>query len=308
MRSVFLILLASSSLMAAEPSAFGAGNLDNPAPYGLTDTEKHILKNKKTLDAVKQQSRDTETQVDSLRERIDGMQSIVEGLNEKSHENRRALDELKSAAESDRNARGDAIKQLEASVKSNETNILQLKQVLEEFSGMIDKINSNYVTKDEYNGLVREINDFKKVVSGEMKKIAVPGKSASGGGSSLDKMSKADIAKEAKALYEKEHYTKAIEYYEYLIEKNYRPARAHYMVGEMWFARKDYSKAIAYFKQSAQLFSKADYMPTLMLHTAMSMQATNDVKNAKVFYSGVVAQFPESKEAATAADRLRQLK
>lgn len=48
-----LVLLFTISvplfLSAAEPSAFGAGNLDNPEPYGLTSNEKVILQNKNKL-------------------------------------------------------------------------------------------------------------------------------------------------------------------------------------------------------------------------------------------------------------------
>jgi hypothetical protein len=53
MRLALLTLLSAAALGAAEPSAFGAGNLDSPAPYGLTPSEKHILKNKEMLDTVK---------------------------------------------------------------------------------------------------------------------------------------------------------------------------------------------------------------------------------------------------------------
>jgi TolA-binding protein len=307
MRTALLILLSAGALCAAEPSAFGAGDLDSPNPYGLTESEKHILKNKQTLDAVRQKSRSTESQVGSLRERIDGMQSVVEGLNGNVHDNRQGIDDLKAALTNDRSEHRESLQQLEAVVKSNEQNVLQLKKVLEEFSGMLDTINGNYVSKDEYNTLVQEINTFKKEVAKALKQRSVSAKSVSGGGL-LDKMSNGEVAAKALELYERERYTQAIEYYEHLIRKKYKPARAHYMIGEMWYARKDYGQAIAYFKKSAQLYGKADYMPTLMLHTAISMQATKDIANAKKFYSGVVAQYPGSEEAATAASRLRKLK
>lgn len=306
MRAALLILLSAGALCAAEPSAFGAGDLNNPNPYGLTESEKHILKNKQTLEAVKAQSRDTESQVGSLRERIDGMQSIVEGLNENVHANRQSVTELKEAMMQERGAQRETVAQLESAVKANEQNVLQLKKVLEEFSRMLDTINGNYVTKDEFNTLVKEINTFKSEVAKELKQRAAA-KSASGG-APLDKMANAEVAKQAEEYFEKEYYTKALEYYEHLIRKKYKPARAHYMVGEIWYARKDFGQAIAYYKKSAQLYSKADYMPTLMLHTAISMQATKDIDNAKKFYSGVVAQYPNSEEAATAASRLSKLR
>ena len=304
MRLAFFTLLSAAALSAAEPSAFGAGNLDNPNPYGLTDSEKHILKNKELLKDVKAESRSTASQVDSLRERMDGLQSVVEGLNEKSYANKLALDELKKSYDYDRGERTQSMQELESIVKANETNVAELKKVLESFSSMLDTINGSYVTKEEYNSLVKEVNDFKALVSKELKSKPSP---AASNASPLEKMGNAEIARDAEALYEKKHYTQAIEYFEHLIKKRYKPARANYMVGTMWFKRKDYGKAIAYYKESANLYSKAEYMPDLMLNTAISMQATNDIANAKKFYGAVVTQYPNSPEAKTASERLAKL-
>ncbi len=305
MRYALLTLFSSAALLAAEPSAFGAGNLDSPNPYGLTDSEKHILKNKQKLDEVKRTTQTTQTQIDSLRERMDGLQSVMEGLSEKSHENRLALEELKKTYDYDRNERTQSIQELENIVKVNETNVAELKKVLESFSEMLDTVNSNYVSKDEFNDLVKDINEFKSLVSKELKKK--PAKTAASTGSPLDKMSNAEVAKKAEEYYDKQYYTQAIEHYEHLIKKKYKPARAHYMIGDMWFKRKDYGQAIAYYKKSAKLYNKADYMPTLMLNTAISMQATKDTVNAKKFYGAVITQYPGSDEALRAQERLNTL-
>ena len=305
MRLALLTLLSATLLSAAEPSAFGAGNLDSPNPYGLTESEKHILKNKELLKDVEQESRSTASQVDSLRERMDGLQSIVEGLNEKSYANKLAVEALKQNFDYDRDERTQSMQELENIVKANEANVVELKKVLESFSGMLDTINGSYVTKEEYNALVKEVNDFKTLVSKELKQKPAPVASQ---GSSLDKMSNAEVARDAETFYENQHYSKAIEYYEHLIKKRYKPARANYMIGTMWFKRKDYGKAIAYYKESAKLYSKADYMPELMLNTAISMQATKDIANAKKFYGAVVTQYPNSPEAKTASERLAKLK
>ena len=49
MHKITIILLSVIALCASEPSAFEAGNLDAPNPYGLTSSEKVILKNKKEV-------------------------------------------------------------------------------------------------------------------------------------------------------------------------------------------------------------------------------------------------------------------
>jgi TolA-binding protein len=89
---------------------------------------------------------------------------------------------------------------------------------------------------------------------------------------------------------------------------NYKPAQSHYMVGEIEYYRNNYAEAIAYFKKSATLYSKASYMPTLLLHTAISMEKTGDKKNAEVFYDAVIAQFPDSTQADSAKKKLGSIK
>ena len=90
------VAINSLYLSAAEPSAFGAGNLNNPNPYGLTSSEKTVLENKKALKNVVVHSNNQANKVDSLRERLDGLQSIIESLSRKSQENKTALLEFKN--------------------------------------------------------------------------------------------------------------------------------------------------------------------------------------------------------------------
>ena len=293
MRFALLAFFFSLSLYGDEPSAFGAGNLESDNPYGLTSSEKVLLKNKQTLADIKKKSYANQNQVDALLERIDGLQTIVEGLNEKAQNNKNELKRMADDMDTD-----DSVQKLETVVKANESNIIQLKSVMDDFSKMIDTINSNYVSKADYNALVNDVNEFKRLVSKELKSTNVPKSSTS------NKTSSSELATQAKANYDRERYTKAIEQYEILIERKYKPARANYMVGEMWYYRKDYGKAIAYFKASASLYDKASYMPTLMLHTAISMEHTGDKKNAQAFFRAIITKYPDSEAASMAQEKL----
>jgi TolA-binding protein len=80
------------------------------------------------------------------------------------------------------------------------------------------------------------------------------------------------------------------------------------MIGEMKFRRKNYAEAISYFKKSASLYSKASYMPSLMLHTAIAMEQTGDIKNAEAFYNGVIKKYPKSEEARDAKKNIGLIK
>jgi TolA-binding protein len=170
-----------------------------------------------------------------------------------------------------------------------------------EMSKLIDTINAQYVSKDEFNTLVKDVNDFKDLIAKELK-----ARSKKPPVSKFKSKSSGKIATEAKEFFNKKYYTKAIESYEYLIKKNYKPAYAHYMIGEMNFRRKNYSNAISYFKKSSALYAKASYMPKLMLHTAISMDKTGDKAHAKAFFKAVIAKYPNSAEADTAKEYIQQ--
>ena len=77
------------------------------------------------------------------------------------------------------------------------------------------------------------------------------------------------------------------------------------MLGEMYYYRKDYATAIAYFKESAKRYPKASYMPILLFHTGVAMKRTGDNKNAQKFFKVLVKKYPSSKEAKAAKKFLK---
>lgn len=289
------------SLMAAEPSAFGAGNLDRSDPYGLTTSEKVILENKNTLRKVEVKTNNQANEVESLRERLDGLQSIIENLSRKAHDNQVVLDQMNN--KNTNNSESEYEKRLSDLSQNNSESIEKIKILLTEMSKQIDTINSKYVTKDELKALLSQSKS-----SSEKGQKTVVSPEEKSNDTELNSMSTTDIASAAQAFYDKKYYTNAIEYYSYLIEKNYKPAYAHYMIADMNFKRKNYGEAISYYKQSATLYSDASYMPELMLNTAISMEATGDGANAKAFYKGVVAKYPNSSQAKSAQKQLNLMK
>ena len=303
-RSVLVVLLTTAVpllLISSEPSAFGAGDLSNSEPYGLTSNEKIILQNKNKLQQVAVKSNNQANEVDSLRERIDGLQSIIESLNRKAHNNKVNLSRLDEENVLKSQNSDEYEKRLSEVIQGNSENIEKLKTVMGEVSQLVDTINKDYVTKAEFNSLVNDVNDFKALMVKELKSSSKTSKPVA---SSLSKKPNDQIATEAEVFFKKKYYTNAIENYEYLIKQNYKPAYAHYMIGEMNYKRKNYSNAISYFKKSSALYSEASYMPNLMLHTALSMHRSNDKTNAKKFFQAVVVKYPNSSEAKEAAKYL----
>ena len=287
----FLLLTFSSVLLwSAEPSAFGAGDLTSSSPYGLTQNEKVLLETEKKLKTVARKSNSQASQLDSLRERLDGMQSIIESLGRNVHNNKIMFKDLKNSTATSFESLNEYQTRLATSIQQNRQDIEDLKQISKDLNQSLSDIQANYVRREDFNALVKDINDFKLLVAKEMKKGASTH-------SSHKSIKSADLYNRAKANYNKKHYTAAISDYEELIKRRYKPAYSHYMIGEMYYKRKDYAKAISYFKKSAALYSKASYMPKLMLHTALSMKKTGDVKHANAFFNAIIAKYPNTKEA-----------
>jgi len=319
--ATFAIFLPFIS-QCAEPSAFGAGDLNNPSPYGLTSSEEVLLENKKNLRKVVVKSNNQANAVDSIRERIDGLQTIIESLSSLSRDNKlklksldqASIDQIKSNNEYEKRliesmqANSNIIKINDNFTVTNTKEIEKLKTIVVEISKLVDTINATYITKNEFNALVNDVNKFKDLVTKELKDSAKKAKVIKQKKSKLDEMSNGDVETEAKKYYDKKFYTKALKYYNHLISKNYKPALSHYMIGEIKYYRKHYSDAIAYFKKSASLYSKASYMPTLMLHTAISMDKTGDKVNATTFYNAVITNYPQSNSANIAKTNLSLIK
>ncbi len=282
MKRVYL-LLATSLLMAGEPSVFEAGNLDSANPYGLTSTEKHILQNKKSIEQLRSRLYTIETKVNSLEERVTGLGSVVEGLDENLRQLKLQLKNQKSVDPQEL----EILKNdLNKSVEIQKSNFDQIKTVLKELSSLIDHINTTYVTKEELN---QRLDKLYKLIKSEK----------------LSKKSGAQLYKEARKAYRQKRYDKAIELFKAAINKHYKPATSNFYIGESCYYTKNYSCAIQHYKKSASLYQNASYMPTLLLHTAISLERLGKRKEAKTFYRNLINLYPNSKAAKYAKKRVK---
>jgi len=299
----FLLLSVSLSLFAKEPSAFEAGNLDSPSPYGLTTTEKYILQNKKDIDQLKKQNILTASKLQELEEKVEGLKSIIEGTDKNLNNLKLKLNELLEEKEKDKEDLKYKFSQLNEDLNKTITlqkeNFSQIKNVLTELTSLIDSINSSYISKEEFKKEMDKVYSYidKKVL--EIKKASKK--------SSLLSKSGAYLFKEAKRLYKAKEYKKAKEYFLASKKKRYKPATSSFYIGEICYYQKDFSCAIEYYKKSVRLYSKSSFMPTLMLHTAISLEKTGQKVQAKLFYENLIKKYPKSKAAKIAKQNLKKL-
>ena len=218
-----------------------------------------VLQNRSQVSALK-------VQIAEQQERIDGLVSLIEGMNS-------TINELQDAKR----------------LQSQNDNTALLK----ELGSMIDKINSDYVSKKELQKVLSMYAIKKNIIQDDIKPIS--------------KSNSKELYAQAMKLYTKKEYKEAIKRFELCDKKGYKVAKSNFYLGEMAYYSKDYESALFYYKKSAGIDNNALYMPVLMLHTAISLDKTNQKDKAKLFYQNVVDTYPKTKSAKIAHDRLGKL-
>lgn len=302
-KSIFsvAVLTATVLLFSSEVSVFDAGNLDKSNPYGLTQNEKVLLNNKNKVERLNQNFGNTEAKLNQAIERIEGIQSIVEGNNAQIARIEQRLSMLESGADENSKTNldnSDLRKYVEKSRAIQEKNNNEIKKVLAELSALIDSINKNYVSKSDLASM--NLNTNKDISA---KKTQQETKSNSTKQSDFSKKSPSDILKEASDMYKKKDYLGAKERYEYLFSINHRPAEATFMLGEIEYFTKNYANAIKFYQKSIAIYDKAKYTPKLLYHTAISFDKVGDKSSADKFYKFLKKTYPNSEEAKVSPNR-----
>lgn len=83
MKKTIFLLVAPLVLLANEPSAYGAGDLESSTPYGLTSSEKHILKNKQEVKSLDKKVGGVKVKLSQITENYEGLRSVAEAINTK---------------------------------------------------------------------------------------------------------------------------------------------------------------------------------------------------------------------------------
>lgn len=299
---IFGALLFSYSL-AKEKSAFGAGDITETAPYGLTQNEKVLLKNTKQVDTLDKNLANIQYKVNTLEEQMEGIRSVLDGTNSRMNSIDQKLRAFKGDVADDLNTTTTtssadlqkAFALIEENRKVQASNNAKIKKVLTEISSLIDSINANYVPKSSLKEL--EIRIAKLEGKKTTQKAAVkPSTTAS-------KLTGSQAFKKANELLANNSFEEAKKYFNQAIEKKYKPARSNFLMGEAHYKQKLWAEAIKSYKKSVELYDKADYMPKLLYHTAISFDKLGDTANANKFYQALKASYPDTKEAKASPTR-----
>ena len=267
-RNLLLISILSPVFILAEYSEYGYNREYNSGDNGPVRTsipaKEVIVQNRKTITSLKRQ-------LAEQRERIDGLTSIIEGLNA-------SVAELK-------------MNPVSSTMNGGNDNTALLK----ELGVMIDKINDNYVSKEE----------LQKALRGKYKPSSAKSKNLSS--NSIGEKPSSQLYSEGVRLFIKKRYSDAKKRFTLTDKKGYKPAASNYYLGEVAYYTKKYEDAIFYFKKSVGLYDQASYIDVLLLHTAISLDKTGDKSQAKTFYQNIIDNYEGRNSAKIAKQRLRKL-
>ncbi|MFT7823530.1 MAG: tetratricopeptide repeat protein [Sulfurimonas sp.] len=208
------------------------------------------------------------------KERIDGLTTLVEGLSKTLFEQQQ---KKSTAVEQDSN-----------------------RELLTKLAEMIDKINREYVSKEELEQILARLE--KENISSNKPADPVKKKRIA-----LEEKSNAALYSEAVRLFGKRRYDDAKKRFLITDKKQYKPAASNYYLGEIAYYTRQYEDAIFYFKKSASLYDKANYIDVLLLHTAVSLEKTGKIEQARVFYRNVIENYGDHKSAKIAKEKLKAL-
>lgn len=321
------VALLGATFLHAEISAFDAGKVDTKTPYGLTQNEKLQYENQERLKALNEYYTNLTSKINTAVENIEGLQSVTEGLNAQySKANTKLLSLEENYQNFDANITQE-IQNLRAYIEENrqiqEKNHQEIQKVLGEITTLINKINDDYISKEDMNQTIAffqseiasiqnqtKITPVVSVVSDDNKTQEIiqdtnktQDEVIEVKNDSWKKLQSSEILKKAIDETNKNQFEDAREKFEHLISIHYKPARSTFWLGEIRYKQQDYAGALGFYKKSSAISTKGDYVPKLLYHTAISLDKVGDPKSANKFYKALKTAYPDSPEAKVSPDR-----
>ena len=302
---LFSMVLLPIVALSNEPSAFGTSDFSSTTTSSQTNSYNNSISvsdrkvnqapiKATSLESSSSSSRDISANSSSSSEQYEVMRSLLDSYASKIAKQ----DERMRQQEEEMKKLRDYV---EESRKIQADNQEKIKAVVGELGTLIDSINKNYVPKEKFDQLANEVRGGKATKStatsapAETKEAATPAKTFSA--KELSAKDSATLLKDADEYYDKKSYTEAQTLYKELLNRNYKPAKINYNMGEIAYSQKSYSSAIEYYKASIALFDKAAYTPTLLYHTGSSFEKLGKLKEAQGFYKALKDSYPDSPEA-----------
>lgn len=287
---IFAALFGAASFLSAEVSMFDAGNINRDTPYGLTENEKILLTNKQKVEKLNQNIGSVQSDIANAQENIEGLRTVLDGISANNQKMYSRISDLENRVNANELNLTSEITELKKSLKKNqdiqEKNYKKITQAISELTSLIDSMN-NQDTKSTKTDLKNSDNANSSIAD----KL------------NFDDKKLSEVLEYADLAYKKKDYDNSKSAYLYLVSKNHKPAYSNFMLGEILYIQKVYKEAIPHYQKSVELYDKADYMPKLLYHTAISFDKIGDRNSANKFYHALKQAYPNSKEAKASPNR-----
>jgi tol-pal system protein YbgF len=120
----------------------------------------------------------------------------------------------------------------------------------------------------------------------------------------------ADPLAEAMDLYNNQRYAEAYKAFEQILARNPRgdeAAETLFYMGESLFARGEFDLAILDYQKVISNHAGHKRTPTALLKQGMSFEKLTDHETAKIIYKKLIAEYPDSPDAAKAEQQIQSL-
>lgn len=269
-----IFLGALAPIIYAETSAFNAGNINLKEPYGLTENEKVLLENKKKVETLSKDYTGVDFKTNKALERIEGIQSVIDDLNNKTYNFEGKLLEVEKFSKEKSESYDKELADIKQELKNQRYAINQLKKALSELTNLVGSLGESKAAK--ISNIELNTNNVTAQTPAQKMDNAI-------------------------SLFNSKNYDAAANIFEELANSRHKPAQCNFYLGQIAYAKKDYNNAIYYYKTSSDLYNaqgvKAPNMPLILLNTANSLKAINELDKANNFYAALKKQFPNSSEA-----------
>ena len=200
----------------------------------------------------------------------------------------RTLDERLARIES--GGAGEAGPQLAEGKEAKEGNLTRLKESIEEIKGSLEDLRARMEKIEKAGATAKE--DEKT----EEKSLPDP---------AALYMEGLDLVRE------KKDYLEGLQVFKRflsLFPKHELADNAQYWIGEVYYVRGDWERAVLEFNKVIKEYPQGDKVPAALLKQGYSFEKLGALKEAKVLLKRVIEKYPKSAEAELAEDHLKGMK
>ncbi len=317
-KAIYIASVTAVFLLGAEPSAFKAGDLDAPTPYGLTSSEKKIVEQNKNLQNISTKLFDTAQSQIELRNEIDGIKSLVVGHSEK-------INNFERKIESDDNGSLKILnKKLDENLKLQNENYDKIMSTLSALATLLDETRGDYVSKEQLKAVVGK--NYKDIGSKKIKsKPKAVEEKVEDDKQEQQKTEPAISTEKTKpdaVINVEESFKKAQQNFRdnklkeaksgfeavATADGGYKKGLLAYYLGEIEYKNSNYKLALEQYQKSIEADEKASYIPIILFHTGVSLEKLNDKDSAKKILNSLITNYPNHYLVAPAKKRVAELK